>query len=251
MEVVRCLVEELGADIDGVLLDGATLVFMAAQNARLEVVTYLAKECGADVSQAMHDGVTPLLISACQENMDVMRWLLIEGGAKMTESSKCGDTAWSLLKLEGRRRADDNQLSSLLQAMFLLGDAPLNFIAKLSPQHAEICIRGGQLWKQLPAYLEQQRTSVVGHCSQPVVLQSLVVAYALLTSDDTWTQRLRIWIDECSHSSRSGAGLLRCTACQQVRYCGQQCQQAHWKAHKADCKRRRAELKEGQGATGD
>jgi ankyrin repeat protein len=40
----------------------------------------------------------------------------------------------------------------------------------------------------------------------------------------------------CSNPGCSGAGLKKCTGCKQARYCGQQCQLAHWPAHKADCK---------------
>jgi hypothetical protein len=49
----------------------------------------------------------------------------------------------------------------------------------------------------------------------------------------------------CSHSGCSGAGLLKCTGCKQARYCGEACQLAHWKAHKADCRRWSAELAAG------
>jgi hypothetical protein len=42
----------------------------------------------------------------------------------------------------------------------------------------------------------------------------------------------------CSYSGCSGAGLLKCTGCKQARYCGEACQLAHWKAHKADCRLR-------------
>jgi hypothetical protein len=47
----------------------------------------------------------------------------------------------------------------------------------------------------------------------------------------------------CSNPGCSGAGIKRCPACKQARYCGEPCQYAHWKAHKADCKRWSAELK--------
>jgi ankyrin repeat protein len=40
----------------------------------------------------------------------------------------------------------------------------------------------------------------------------------------------------CSNHGCTGAGAKKCTGCKQVRYCGQQCQLAHWQAHKADCK---------------
>jgi ankyrin repeat protein len=51
----------------------------------------------------------------------------------------------------------------------------------------------------------------------------------------------------CSNTSCSGAGIMKCTGCKQVRYCGKECQLAHWQAHKADCKRWRTEAKSGKG----
>jgi hypothetical protein len=47
----------------------------------------------------------------------------------------------------------------------------------------------------------------------------------------------------CSRPDCSGLGLMKCTVCLQVRYCGEACQHAHWSAHKTDCKRRKAELR--------
>jgi hypothetical protein len=51
----------------------------------------------------------------------------------------------------------------------------------------------------------------------------------------------------CSSFGCSGAGVLKCTGCKQARYCGEACQLAHWKAHKADCRRWSAELAAGTG----
>jgi hypothetical protein len=51
----------------------------------------------------------------------------------------------------------------------------------------------------------------------------------------------------CSNPGCAGAGLKKCTGCKQVRYCGQQCQLAHWAAHKADCEAA-AELRAAKGA---
>jgi hypothetical protein len=168
----------------------------------------------------------------------------------MTETSIYDQTVWGLLNLED---ADDAELSALLEVMVLLGDAPPDFIAELSPQHAEVVTRGRQLRTQLPSYLEQQRALVHAHCPLPVVLQPLVAAYAVPTSEDIWTDGLRVWVVECSTLSCRGAGLLRCTACKQAWYCGQPCQRAHWKAHKVECKRLCAEIKAlqtNQGARG-
>jgi hypothetical protein len=46
----------------------------------------------------------------------------------------------------------------------------------------------------------------------------------------------------CSSPGCSSTGLLKCTGCRQTRYCGEVCQLANWKAHKADCRRWSAEL---------
>jgi hypothetical protein len=52
----------------------------------------------------------------------------------------------------------------------------------------------------------------------------------------------------CSNTGCSGAGIMKCTRCRQARYCGEQSVPlAHWKAHKADCKRWSAELKADKG----
>jgi hypothetical protein len=40
----------------------------------------------------------------------------------------------------------------------------------------------------------------------------------------------------CSKPGCAGAGHKKCTSCKQARCCGQQCQLAHWPAHKAECK---------------
>jgi hypothetical protein len=43
----------------------------------------------------------------------------------------------------------------------------------------------------------------------------------------------------CSNPSCSDVGraLLKCKGCNEARYCGKECQLAHWKVHRADCKR--------------
>lgn len=44
----------------------------------------------------------------------------------------------------------------------------------------------------------------------------------------------------CATCSAAPAKLLRCSGCQSVWYCGSDCQRAHWKSHKVDCKRLKA-----------
>jgi len=46
---------------------------------------------------------------------------------------------------------------------------------------------------------------------------------------------------QCGRQPAGGVGLKRCAACQCVFYCRAECQKAHWKAHKVDCKQLRQE----------
>jgi hypothetical protein len=95
----------------------------------------------------------------------------------------------------------------------------------------------------LPAYLEQQHALIAHHTSLPTVLQLIVAAYATPMHEDMWTSGLPFSADECSNPACNAVGLKRCQHCKQARYCGRECQTAHWKAHKVDCKRWGAELK--------
>jgi ankyrin repeat protein len=60
------LVNELGADINqvGLANDGATPLFVAAQNGDLDLMRCIVKDIGADINKATQDGATPLCIAA-------------------------------------------------------------------------------------------------------------------------------------------------------------------------------------------
>ena len=42
----------------------------------------------------------------------------------------------------------------------------------------------------------------------------------------------------CGVWDRTGTSYRRCSGCMEVYYCGKECQVTHWKAHKADCKKK-------------
>jgi hypothetical protein len=193
--MVRCLVEELGADVTQADVKGVTPLFIAAQQGHLTVVQYLSTVRGIDINKAVHEGCTPLLISAHCGHLIVVKYLLLEV-ARLVEADRQGRTLWSFLDLQD---ADHSELTALLQAMVLFGDTPHAFIAKLAPQHAEICTRGRELRTKLPAYSKQQNASVSAHCPLPAVLWPMVAAYAAPTAEDVWTNGLRFYIVECSN----------------------------------------------------
>jgi hypothetical protein len=242
-DIARFLVNELGVDVNQRDAKRRSAIHVAASFGRLDMVQCLI-ELGADADPAMGEDPkfpghfpTPLTYAAIHGHMGVVRWLLVDGGVSITLAPThqvYTIPLWSLLQLEG---VDRDQLTSLLQVMVLLDDAPSYFMGNLSPEHAELCTRGRELREKLPGYLERQRALVVEHCPLPVVLQPLVAEYAAPTSEDMWAYGLREDMTDCS-----GAGLLRCKACQQVGSCGQQCQRAHLNAHKVDCKQPRTDL---------
>jgi hypothetical protein len=129
-------------------------LILAAQNGHLDVVKCLVAELGADINLATHDGRTALMIASYGKHEKLVKYLL-KHGADAQASTAAHGTAVDASKD---------------------GDAPL----------------------AQTEYLEAK-----AHCSNP---------------------------------GCSGAGLKKCTGCKQARYCGQTCQLAHWKAHKADCK---------------
>jgi hypothetical protein len=103
------------------------------------------------------------------------------------------ETVWDYLYLQnGDAYNYPAELSALLKVMVMLEDAPATFIARLLPQHAELCRQGRQLRAQLPSYLGQQRATIVADCTLPGVLQSLVIGYAAITPEDMWADGLRV-----------------------------------------------------------
>jgi hypothetical protein len=190
-----------------------TLLLNAAARGDLAEVQRLAPDTEDLIRQALHVG--------CERGrLDVIIWLLTKGGATVEAENVWvaailgqlptlewlleqnptlisyvadGNTIWNLLeycverlKVGTARSTANTELSSLLKVMVLLEDAPADFKARLSPQHAELATRGKLLRAQLPIYLEQQRAAVVNHSPLPAVLQSLVVAYAVPTPGDKW-----------------------------------------------------------------
>jgi hypothetical protein len=160
------------------------------------VVKCLIKDGGADIDAMITVGIwkyTVLQAAAMNSNYVLAQWLIEEGALIPTGIWNYLGTTCHL------ERADAAELSSFLKVLLLLPLSPEHdhylpeFVAKLSPQHAELCKRGRQLRDRLPAYLEQQKTSVGTDCPLPTVLQEMVTAYARPTPKDLWSD-LAEWL---------------------------------------------------------
>jgi hypothetical protein len=176
------------------LLEEGALVSEQDANGHTPVVKFLIKEGGADINvvrtpdNTKHTVLQRVLIYG---NYVLAQWLIEEGALIPTD-------IWRNFAGVYRLEHDDVAvLSSLLKILILLPMSPdqdhflPEFVAKLSPQHAELCTRGRQLRDRLPAYLEQQRATVDTHCPLPTVLQAMVTAYALPTPEDLWSDGLQ------------------------------------------------------------
>jgi ankyrin repeat protein len=94
IDVLQCLVRELGADVNyQVIQSGVTPLTAAAQTDNLAVVRCLV-ELGADVKQAWGDD-TPLILAAYAGKTVVVR-CLVQLGAEVGAMDSIGDTAFIL-----------------------------------------------------------------------------------------------------------------------------------------------------------
>jgi hypothetical protein len=169
LDIIRCLVTELLADVNKSDDAGATPLWIAAKGGNLASVRVLVKELGADINKT-RSGITPLMVATAGKHEDVVRWLVKEGAN--TQISQ---------PIDGFNGTESGLTAAWWSKEFHGASA------------------------EQTKYLEAKT-----HCSSP---------------------------------GCSGAGVKKCTGCKQARYCGEACQLAHWKAHKADCERWSAEIK--------
>jgi hypothetical protein len=177
-----------GVDVTERVAYGTTAIMLAAMRGHIATVKFL-HAAGASITEKSDSGYSSLLYAARGGNLSLVQYFLQEAGASVSEETEGGNTVWGLLELKD---SDTKALESLLKIMVMLDDAPPAFVAKLSPAHTKIAMRGRQYRVQLPSYLEQQRAMVVAHCPLPAVLQPLVGAYAALTPEDMWTDGLGV-----------------------------------------------------------
>jgi hypothetical protein len=188
MSVVQWLLTTGGAYITDATDDGDTCLHVAASNGHMVMIKWLITEVGADANEASNAGRTPLIAALAHGHYALSRWLIEEGGASVSQSNAAGEkNVWRALCEGLGEDADTADLAALLKVMVLIDDAP-DVIAKVSPAHAKIVMRGRQLRAQLPSYLERQRALVAAHCPLPTALQPLVAGYAAPTPEDMWAE---------------------------------------------------------------
>jgi hypothetical protein len=188
--MVKCLIKEGGADIN-------TMITVGNERKLTELLSDIKQLLTGNYK--LIQTCTMLSWAAGHGNYPLVQWLIEEGALVPI-------CIWEYL---GKvvEHADAAELSSMLKVLLLLPMSPEQdlpaFVAKLSPQHAELCRRGRQLRDRLPAYLEQQEASVGTHCTLPAVLVAMVTAYALHTPEELWSDGLQ-WLDSADLDDKAG-----------------------------------------------
>jgi hypothetical protein len=76
--VLRCLLEEFGADVHQADDDGDLPLYCAAHFGHLSIIQCLLK-FGADVNQATYAGQTPLMVASAGKHAEIVTWLVKAG----------------------------------------------------------------------------------------------------------------------------------------------------------------------------
>jgi hypothetical protein len=235
LDVLRCLVNDLGADVNQTTKSGVGecgALHLAAQTGNVDMVSCLVKELGADINLANERGWTALWLAAAEGNVDMVSYLVKELGADVNQANDAGWTALWLAAAEGKLdvvrcllklRADVNEADNNGMTPLMVASA-----AKYEEVVVWLVKAGADTQAKVPGF-----TTTAAAMSSQIGASTSQTAYLEAK-------------EHCSNSGCSGAGLKKCPACKQARYCGEPCQLAHWKAHKADCKRWSAEVLAGK-----
>jgi ankyrin repeat protein len=211
---VELLLSDPRVDVNQVDAVGHSPLFVAANQGKDRCLALLLADDRVDVCRASADGMTPLL-SACMQLMTSMDQVGAGGG---------NDPARCLVLMLKSRRLPKHNVEETIRRM-----------GHCMPTRRQIdaAAAGGE-----PLDAEQKMCRIV----IPVLL-------AHLQGEFRW----------CTHCLKltPDVNLHRCGGCKQVGYCdeappGQKpCHEAHWKAHKKECKQFQAEEAEMRKAEED
>jgi ankyrin repeat protein len=219
-------VKTLGAGVNKANANGRSPLLFAAENGDLKLVQCMLKDLGADVIQESAYGTTPVMVAAYYGYLAVVRCLARDHGADINQAREDGITTLILAAQNGRL--------DIVQCLVVDLGADINQSAHNGDTPLIMALYGKQdkVVKWLLKHGADAQATTVGGTA--------VDASRAAKAPIAQTQYLEVKA-HCSNPGCSGAGLKKCTGCKQVRYCGQVCQLAHWKAHKGECEARKSE----------
>jgi ankyrin repeat protein len=222
LDLMRCLVDDLSADVNQANVKGATPLYIAAYFGRLDIVRCLVGELGASIHQATHDGSTVLQIAAHGGHLNVVRCLVEDFGADVSQADQEGVTALIMAAHSGNYdmvrylvmelRADINQAAND-------GQTPLMLAAHGNNQ---------PLLKHLVHKGAHVRTVSTAGQTAVTMLATAGATAAQIAYLDVRERR--------ANPGCEGGGRKRCCVCKATRYCGMACRVAHWRVHRVGCR---------------
>jgi ankyrin repeat protein len=233
LDVLRCLVQELGGDVNQAAFDGNTALFISAQYGDLAAVVCLVKELGADVNRCHESGWTLLHAATTGSHLAVMRCLVNDFGVNVNQARADGTTPLHIA-------AHNDDLAAVRCLVEELG-ADVNR-ARLNGS-TPLMVASGYKHAALVKWLVKAGADPQATTHSPSITAADFSNHVGASFEQTAYLEAKT---HCSNAGCSGSGLMKCTGCKRARYCGEACQLVHWKAHKADCKRWIAELKAGK-----
>jgi ankyrin repeat protein len=219
--LVQYLIRTLGVDVNKADAKGASPLYVAAQNGHLEVVRCLLNDLGADVNQATIDGTTSLIIAAANGHLAMVRCLGRKQGANINQASTIGITALLFAAWDGH----------LDVVKCLVGELGADVNLAMNDGYTALMLASHNKHDKVIRWLARNGADVQVSTRLGTAVDASKAGGAPIAQTEYREAK-----EHCSNPWCSGAGLKKCTGCKQARYCGETCQQAHWKVHTADCK---------------
>jgi hypothetical protein len=232
---VRCLVKDLGADVNQADEDDYTPLRIAAHSGNLDMLRCVATELGADVNRGDEAGSTPLHIAAQSGHLAFVRCLIKDLGADVNRRKKNSFTPLHIATQMGHLDVVQclvDELGADLNEPTVNGTTPLMLAAGIL--HHEI----------VRYFLKKGADAQASHSKYGTAADASERANA--PAEETAYLQART---HCANPSCTNAGLKKCERCLKVYFCGNACIRAHWPAHKAECTAAAAKLKAGREAS--
>jgi hypothetical protein len=220
------LVKELRADVNKSDKQGYTPLTLATECKNLEMMKCLVRELGADVNLADKISYAPTFRALEDNNLDVARYLVKELGADVNQTDSGSTTVLTQAIIDG----------DLASVQCLVGElgADVNLETDAGTPLRTATIRKHE---KIVKYLIKHGANTQATCSHGIPGHSCTAE--IMSRRFGGPAELTAYLEaktHCSNPGCGGAGVKKCTGCKQARYCGQECQLAHWPAHKTECK---------------
>jgi hypothetical protein len=195
LDMMKCLVTELGADVDQVFYDGLTTLIATAHTGFLDVLQCLVA-LGASVDIKDNNGNTALLISARAGHFPITQYLIEHTDADIEEVNDCGETVYDHLILHIERGitrgGEPAALTALLRVLVLRSSLPDVLTSLLSLNNQRVVQEGVRIRARLPSYRVERRKLFDEQCNLLLPpIRDLVGDYMQLTiTDDIWATLL-------------------------------------------------------------